>query len=617
MSGFVGRLFLDPRSQRELSVPSRLLKPLGALVAEIDEEQLVAVVVDAHGSEGHPAALFVDDDLIVFFDGRLDEVPGGADGRSTPSTDAHRIANLWKAQGERCVDGLVGDYALVVYERARRCLWLTRDAVGIRPLHVIRTGASLCFGSRIDAVTSLAAKELRPNLDVLAEHLLGGAPRTGELDTFYESVESIPPGVLVRFDHRGAVRRRVWDFEPADQIRLDTYGEYVDCYRERFQTAVRRRMRPDGCAVLVSGGLDSSSILAVARREFDQVRGYAFSYPASHPADESMYRRILEGEERIEEMPIRLADDPETLRKLVSATESPVRLLGYGSMLSLADRFHRAGISAYLTGHWGDQALMSRGYLVDLLAAGKLGELMSHIARRSADPTDVDLAHVLASLGSDALRWHLPAPLGRSAQRLRWTVADPYLDQPWFSSGFRGRARARPRRFQGGRGAGTVHARSLYARIRSPYYAAGTEAHVKAAAFAGLDVSFPFLDRDLLAFLMATPGQMVSPGGVSRGVHRDAMAGLLPEEVRLRRDKSDGTLAVNEGVAASARKALGYFRRGCRCTKLGILDADVFERAVGSLGSWRTDSAVTARAVVDTILAELWLRTCVEGVPDG
>src|SRR5205085_9717943 len=83
----------------------------------------------------------------------------------------------------------------------------------------------------------------------------------------------------------------------------------------------------------------------------------------------------------------------------------------------------------------------------------------------------------------------------------------------------------------------SLHARTMYQEVRAKYYVQAMELHNKAGAAAGMDMALPYLDRDLLWFLMSIPGEFLTEGGVHRGLLRKAMEGILPLEIRERRSK--------------------------------------------------------------------------------
>ena len=78
----------------------------------------------------------------------------------------------------------------------------------------------------------------------------------------------------------------------------------------------------------------------------------------------------------------------------------------------------------------------------------------------------------------------------------------------------------------------------------------------KSLAAHGLGAAFPYLDRDLLEFVMGVPGEMVCFEGTSRSIQRDAMLGVLPEAIRQRRSKADFTDPSNAALLEGLKTAV-------------------------------------------------------------
>ena len=123
-------------------------------------------------------------------------------------------------------------------------------------------------------------------------------------------------------------------------------------------------------------------------------------------------------------------------------------------------------------------------------------------------------------------------------------------DHPWyaqetsFSSGLEGAETAHRWLVAcpGSTSESVVRLRSLSAGFSISWNASG-------ASSVGLDDRASFLDRDLIAYVMSVPGEVMAHGGSVRGLHRDAMTGILPEMIRDRRDKGDATAFTNAMTA--------------------------------------------------------------------
>jgi asparagine synthase (glutamine-hydrolysing) len=131
----------------------------------------------------------------------------------------------------------------------------------------------------------------------------------------------------------------------------------------------------------------------------------------------------------------------------------------------------------------------------------------------------------------------------------------------------------------------------------------------KIAALHGLDAAFPFLDRDLLAFLMAVPGEMQNRNGVPRALLREAMRGVLPEPLRQRTWKADFSRVVNRGVAqdlSDITRALSPQSLGVR---LDYLDAARLGPAVAQLSlSLAESDCLDSWELADLFGLEVWLQ---------
>jgi asparagine synthase (glutamine-hydrolysing) len=124
----------------------------------------------------------------------------------------------------------------------------------------------------------------------------------------------------------------------------------------------------------------------------------------------------------------------------------------------------------------------------------------------------------------------------------------------------------------------------------------------KMGAAASLDSCHPFLDRDLISFVMRIPGETCSRNGVPRALLRRAMRGVLPNAICERRWKGDYTHLAQESMQERRAEALRRVREGGMAVKLGYVRDDMvrddilLERGWGSQG------------LADLLGLELWLE---------
>lgn len=180
--------------------------------------------------------------------------------------DLECILHLYEEGDESFWSDLRGQFAIAIYDVPRRRLTLARDHIGIKPLYYYWQDGLFLFGSEIRAILSHPGCRRRLNPTALADFLcLQYVPKP---QTVYENLWGVPPGsLLVLQDGRVEVKRfwsiRIDSATPAQsrrQIAMDT--------REQLRRSVKRTLVSDvPVGVLLSGGLDSSGIAAVAAEE--------------------------------------------------------------------------------------------------------------------------------------------------------------------------------------------------------------------------------------------------------------------------------------------------------------------------------------------------------------
>ena len=565
----------------------------------------------------------------LMMDGRLDNrdelMP--AIGVPPGTSDAALALAAYETWGEGFAEHLNGDFAIALFDERRQHLLLVRDSIGLRPLYYSRTDRVFVFASEIKALLAHPQVPARPDLEGIADYLLvSSRPIDRQEITCFEHVAALVPAHLCVTTRERTVTRRYWDFDTGRTLTLRTLGDYQEAFREVFARAVRRRIRAAGpVAVSLSGGLDSSSIACQA----DAIRrarpaicgaliGISWVGPAGTPIDEGRYVDAIEARYGL---PIeRIAVEPfvglvQGAEEQIRAAEAP--FIDY--MWGLSRELHRVaasrGARVLLTGHWGDQVLFSPAYLVDLFHRGAWRTVYRHAREHARWLGEVEAGVLLRRLLVDLARYHVPASLVPPLKWIRRRLLGVERPRPWFSDRFLRRAL----RFAGrpatiGHGFHSAHARAVYLEARSKYHVHCIEWHNKSAALFGQDVAFPFLDRELLAFLMAIPGEMHAWGGAPRALAREAMRGVLPELVYARQGKADFSDFINLGVGRDAACIARALTADSLGVKLGYFDAGRLSPAVAQLSADLTPVDCTgAWDLADAFGLELWLRLFASG----
>lgn len=182
--------------------------------------------------------------------------------------DSVLILKAYEKWGADCPEHLLGDWVFAIWDARNRRLFIARDHHGNTGLYYYRHSRFFVFASSLKGLFALPDVPRRLNSNHLARVLVSW-PTDGE-STAYEGVFRLPPAHAMTITAGGIRVRRYWRLEDAPDVRFGSDQEYIDAFLELFEEAVRCRLRtcrPVG--IQLSGGLDSTSVAALAARELD------------------------------------------------------------------------------------------------------------------------------------------------------------------------------------------------------------------------------------------------------------------------------------------------------------------------------------------------------------
>ena len=214
--------------------------------------------------------------------------------RFATTSDTEVIAQAYAEWGPACLDSFNGDFAFAVWDRRERELFLARDRFGVRPLFVAELGGDLVFASELKAILRHpgARRELDPAALVESFTTWCISPDASS----FPGIRELAPAHYLRVGPEGIREEHRWwdlrfsdagDVSPAERSAL---AEELD---ELLADATRLRLRADvPVAAYLSGGLDSSAIVAHALEQMDETL-YTFGIGFEDPRfDESAFRTV-------------------------------------------------------------------------------------------------------------------------------------------------------------------------------------------------------------------------------------------------------------------------------------------------------------------------------------
>jgi asparagine synthase (glutamine-hydrolysing) len=509
-------------------------------------------------------------------------------------SDTEILLAAYLCWGEPCVDHLLGDFAFAVWDARCHRLFCAVDPLGVRPLHWTRQGDR--FGFAFDALEVLRDPSVPRDLDetALADYL------TNRLEdahrSFFRAVHRLPPGHRLMATAGGEQVERYWNPAP-EPVRYRDRRDYARHFSEVLERSVNDRLRTDGpwIGVAMSGGLDSPSVAALARRSLDRNDGphllaSSFVFPRHPECDEQVYLDTLRRELNLEVEHI----DFERFWSLDGTGDSrdiDTPFAGWRSCYSeLLRRLAERGGRVLLMGHGADDLLRGSALSgLDRLRRGDLG-IIPEIVRAARNRNESVPRALYRVLGKPLL----PSAL----------VRRPASPAPsWLRADFvrRSGLERQPSPVPGGARA------EIYANtVGTAWYSRIVHWHGRNAARFGVEVRHPFLDRRLFELVLAFPPEELWKPGVSKPLLRRAMAGILPEAVRGRKTKTRFTTFLDVVLREKEADRIEDLLQTPLAADLGILDRD---RLLADYRAYRNGGSPALRAPLwHAVTLEIWLK---------
>lgn len=263
--------------------------------------------------------------------------------------------------GWQGLDKCEGMWAFAVYDEQDGSLLLSRDRFGEKPLYLYQDVTGLYFGSEVKFLVALLGQRLEINYNHLYRYLVNGYKALYKVrETFFQGVKELPPTSVLHIDREGRESQAIYwqpSFEPDESM---SYAQAVEGVRERLIHSVKLRLRADvPLAFCMSGGIDSNSLISIAKRVFNyDVHGFTVM------DEDARYDERDYVEHAVRELGIRHTSLPTTterfrdnLVELICQHDEPVYTISYYVHWLLMKRIAAEGYRISTSGTAADELL--------------------------------------------------------------------------------------------------------------------------------------------------------------------------------------------------------------------------------------------------------------------
>jgi asparagine synthase (glutamine-hydrolysing) len=206
--------------------------------------------------------------------------------------DTEVLVHLWEEHGEALVDRLRGMFAFAIWDRQAETVFLARDRIGIKPLFYAHTDRGLAWASEIQPLLAAGVDRTLSPRAVYEHFAYEYTPRP---QTLFRAIRKVPPGHTLTVDSDGIRERQYWSPLGTNPGSTSTsVDDAVSRVSELLHQSVENRLMADvPVGAFLSGGLDSSAVVAIASEIRDEpLRTYSVSFESSE-IDESEHARFV------------------------------------------------------------------------------------------------------------------------------------------------------------------------------------------------------------------------------------------------------------------------------------------------------------------------------------
>lgn len=538
------------------------------------------------------------------------------------SSDTEVLLYLYIEHGERMVRFLNGIFAFAIFDRKRRDLFLARDALGVKPLYYTDVGSGFAFASEIKSLMCLVPEARELDIPSLHRYLtFQWCPGEG---TPLKGVRKLGPGEAMVVREGAITRRWRWYDLPIGVEGNGSLSEssYVTGTAGQLREAVHRQLVSDvPVGAFLSGGLDSSAVVAFAKERLPEIRCFTIEIEAGDdegtaydlPYAKRVAKHLNVPLEVVRIDAGRMAGD---LERMVAQLDEPLGDPAPLNVLYICSLARQHDVKVLLSGAGGDDIFT--GYRRHLAVSyERLWRWLPRPVRLSLDrgsanldqrrPLFRRLAKLFRGAGLDGDQ--------RLANYFAWARESELLAlyTSEFRIGLQGTTAMSPMLdFLNRAPASSSDLERLLSLDQRFFLADHNLIYVDKMSMAtGVEVRVPFLDLELVDYASRIPIGLKQRGSVGKWILKRAMEPYLPKDV-IYRPKTGFGAPLRRWMRHDLRTIVGDILSPECLARRGLFDPEAVQRLIVQNERGNVDGAYT---LFSLLTIEIWCRAFLDGAP--
>lgn len=463
-------------------------------------------------------------------------------------TDTEVLLASYHRWGKDCLKRFNGFWAFALWDERSKELWLARDRFGIKPLYFLnQPGKQFVFGSETKQFKYVEGFERRADGAHLSYILHNPWGLEGLGKTMFHPIESLRPGHTLTVKMDGSVNSIQW-WNTADELITvpSNFELQVEEFLALFTDAIKLRLRSDvNIASALSGGLDSSAVYSTIhkivsgqkdlyRLPKDWQRAFVAVFPGTEQ-DERVYAEKVLNSVSSEGEFFDMITGSDLVDRLLSSIKDYDTV--YSTPLFIMDgvygEMHSKGITVSMDGHGVDE--MMYGYPANVNSAIQFARNQQDVGYSN----DLDNTYLAMLAPNQRLlkikeRGNRNSFLNKKWKGLKGKLLNSNHEEPWLPN-LDNSLLSLPKMHA------PLHFNAAEAELYNAFHYTVLPTILRnfdlGAMRNNVEIRMPFMDYRLVKFIFSLPMQSKIGGGYTKRILREAMKGILPEEIRTRKLK--------------------------------------------------------------------------------
>ena len=466
-------------------------------------------------------------------------------------SDSYFILKSYEKWGEKCPEYLLGDFAFAIWDENEEKLFCARDHMGVKPFYYYLDDEIFVFGTEIKALFCVNNVPIKLNEFKIALYLK--MIRTDKKFTFYKDILSLTSAHFLLINHDKSSKKKYWELDPNMKIIMNSDEEYFQAFHDIFVESINCRLRtvfPIGFDL--SGGLDSSSVVCMAKKIIDKdskgnIKTFSEIYDNFPECDERNYIKKVVNKGAIESNLIKCDDiSPlDEIETLLFYQDQPFHTPFLSFNLQKFKKMNNKSIRIYLNGFGGDLIIShAKDYFIELAITFKwkklIKELISSSKRAKKSFYNEFVNKVIFPLIPECIKimfkpiWNF-IKLTKNQNKIIFGLPEDFLNEN-FSDQIKINTYKKKMEFKcknSSKTAKEAHYISIFT------YSIQEEFEVREKIVGDFDIEprFPYYDKRLVEFCYGIPTEIKYKSGWDRFILRSSMKDILPKEIQWRPNK--------------------------------------------------------------------------------